>query len=184
MKVSRYGRGLSFIEVLIAVLVVSACAIPIIYMVTSTRTDTSKAINYLRAVELANEALEWASVAKFSQIDSFVSGLNGPISVDIGGNLQPISIQTAAPANQVWADDGLVSTNLSYSEQYNNAFFFREIEVEDVSDAMFADNLIKKVTVTVKWCEGYRPANPNLPDERSRKVELAVLILNDENLSY
>jgi hypothetical protein len=43
---------------------------------------------------------------------------------------------------------------------------------------------LKKVTVTVKWSEGHRPANLNIPDDRSRQVQLSVLILNDQQLSY
>lgn len=177
--------GLSLVEVLIAVLVVAACAVPVVYMVTSARTDTSKAINYLRAMELANEAIEWASVARFSKVDSSVfSGLAGPITEADGSGLKPANIAVAAPANQVWSADDLTASALQYSEQYNNAFFFREIEIKDVSSPLVSPGLLKKVTVTVKWSEGYRPANPNLPGDRSRQVQLAVLILNDENLNY
>ncbi|MGM0598482.1 MAG: type IV pilus modification PilV family protein, partial [Candidatus Rifleibacteriota bacterium] len=61
--------GFGFVEVLIAILIISACAVPIIYMVTSARGDTTRAINYLRAVELANEAIEWVSSARYDQIN-------------------------------------------------------------------------------------------------------------------
>ncbi len=182
-KKLRVGFGL--VEVLIAVFIVAACAIPVVYMVTSARTDTTKAINYLRAMELANEVIEWASVAQFNKVNGAdFSAYSGPLAVEQGADLKPISIDVASPKNQIWDSDNLTSDSLSYSEQYNNAFFFREIKIEDVSDSYILPELLKKVTVTVKWSEGHRPANVNLADERTRQVQLSVLILNDENLNY
>lgn len=179
------AAGLGLVEVLIAVLVVSACAVPVVYMVTSARTDTTKAINYLRAMELANEVIEWASVAKFNKVNAaYFSAFAGPLAEESGTNLNPVPIAVTEPENSVWSSDGLTANNLSYSEQYNNAFFYREIEIENVSDSYIRPDLIKKVTVTVKWSEGRRPANINLPDDRTRQVQLSVLILNDENLSF
>ncbi len=177
------NKGISFIEVLIAIAVVSACAVPIVYMVTSTRTDTSRAINYLRAMELANEAIEWASVVPYSKVTPEIfSAFSEPISIDDGSNMKPASIAVGNPKNTVWSGDGLTADSIAYSEQYNNAFFFREIKIEDVTDSYVHADLLKKVTVTVKWSEGYRPANPNVSDDRSRQVQLSVLILNDESL--
>lgn len=184
---SNHGRkaGIGLVEVLIAVLVVSACAVPVVYMVTSARTDTTKAINYLRAMELANEVIEWASVARYSKVDAaYFSAFAGPLAEEEGADLKPVSIAVDDPTNTVWSSDGLTADSLAYSEQYNNAFFYREIEIENVSDSYIRPDLLKKVTVTVKWSEGHRPANINLPDDRTRQVQLSVLILNDENLSY
>lgn len=180
-----WRTGFGLVEVLIAVFVVAACAVPVVYMVTSARTDTTKAINYLRAMELANEVIEWASVAQFNKVDSaYFSTYRGPLAEEQGTDLNPISIDVTDPSNQVWANDNLTTDSLAYSEQYNNAFFFREIKIENVSDSYILPELLKKVTVTVKWSEGVRPANINIPDDRTRQVQLSVLILNDENLNY
>ncbi|GAB4270119.1 MAG: hypothetical protein Kow0029_06670 [Candidatus Rifleibacteriota bacterium] len=177
--------GLGFVEVLIAVIVISACAIPIIYMVTGARADTSKAINYLRAMELANEAIEWASVTPFENVtEATMAAFSGPITEDVGGALQSAKIAVDSPENKVWENDNFTVSSLKYSQQYDKAFFYREIQVEDISDSYVAANLLKKVTVKVKWSEGYRPANINLPDDRSRQVQLSILLLNDQNLSY
>ena len=182
LKLSR--RAMGFVEVLIAVLVVSACAVPVIYMVTSSRTDTSKAIHYLRAVELANEVIEWASVAEFSQIDeSTLSAFCGSM-VEESGTLAPVKVAVGSPSHPNWNKDGLMAESLQYSEQYNNAWFFREVEVSEVNDSYLLSGLLKKVTVRVKWSEAHRPANINLPDDRNRQVELSVLLLNDKNLAY
>jgi hypothetical protein len=154
-------------------------------MVTSSRTDTSKAINYLRAMELANEVVEWASVARFADVDdSTFSALAGPITFDDGSMLKTVDIAVGAPENDLWSSDGFTADSLAYSEQYNNAFFYREIQIEELEDSIVNEGLLKKVTVTVKWNEGQRPANINVSDNRNRQVQLSVLILNDHNLSY
>lgn len=176
---------MGFVEIMIAVLVVTASAIPVIYMVTSSRTETSKAINYLRAVELANEVLEWASLAEFSQLDETTfSAFCGSLAEESSGMLIPANLALVEPENQVWKADSLMAGNLGYSEQYNNAFFYREVKITDVGDTYLQPDLLKKVTVTVKWSEAHRPANLNLPDDRTRQVELSVLLLNEKNLNY
>ncbi|GAB1355508.1 hypothetical protein MASR1M12_42520 [Erysipelotrichia bacterium] len=178
-------RAMGFVEVLIAVLVVAACAVPVVYMVTSSRTETSKAIHYLRAVELANEVIEWASVTEFSQLDNNAfSSVRGPLVEEDGAGFAPMKVLLAAPAHPVWNKDGLMASVLQYSEQYNNAWFFREVEISDVSSGYLQNDMLKKVTVRVKWSEAHRPANPNLPHDRNRQVEMSVLLLNDKNLMY
>jgi len=181
--ISRSGIG--FVEIIIAVLVVTASAIPVIYMVTSSRTDTTRAINYLRAMELANEVIEWASVARFSQLDSgSFSAFTGSLVEYDSGNLRPVKVAVSSTENPVWKNDNLMADSLDYSEQYGNAYFFREVRIEDVNESYIKPELLKKMVVTVKWSEAKTPANLNLAEDRSRQVELSVLILNDENLLY
>lgn len=185
LKNINWRRAMGFVEVLIAVLVVTACAVPVIYMVTSSRTETSKAINYLRAVELANEVLEWASLAEFSQLDeSTFAAFCGSLTEESSGNLIPANLAVTTPENLVWKADSLMTGNLSYSEQYSNAYFYREVAITDVGDSYLQDGLLKKVTVTVKWSEAHRPANLNVADDRTRQVELSALLLNEKNLNY
>ena len=176
---------MGFVEIMIALLIVAACAVPIVYMVTSSRTDTSKAIHYLRAVELANEVLEWASVADFSQLnEANFAAFCGSLAEESAGGLVPAKLAVVSPENPVWKTDKLMVDELSYSEQYNNGFFYREVKIADVTDSYLQTNLLKKVTVTVKWSEAHRPANINLPDDRNRQVEMSVLLLNERNLNY
>ncbi len=177
--------GLSFVEILIAIMIISGCAVPIVYMLTSSRTDTSKAINYLRAMELANEAIEWATVTPFEKLtDETFSAFWGSLVTDGGAGLAPDEVAVVAPDHPVWSSDGVMAKKLSYSEQYNKAFFFREIEIEDVSAAYLGKNMMKKVSVTIKWCEGKMPGNINNGDDRTRQVQLSVLIGNDANLYF
>ncbi len=184
LKIEKKRLGMGFVEIMIAVLVVTGCAIPVIYMLTSSRTETSKAINYLRAMELANEVIEWATAAEFSQVDAgSLSAFCGSISEIHGSDLQTVGVATAEPDHQTWKSDGLMANNMKYSEQYNTGFFYREVEVENVDDSYLQTDLLKKLKVRVKWSEGERPANLNISDNRTRQVELSVLILNEKNLS-
>lgn len=59
----------------------------------------------------------------------------------------------------------------------------REIEVEPIESSSFAKNLIKKVTVLVKWNEGHTPSSLNSFD-RDRQIELSTLVFNDQSLEY
>jgi Tfp pilus assembly protein PilV len=184
-RLSTKDNGFGFVEVLIAILIVAACAVPVIYMVTSARSDTSRAINYLRAVELANEAIEWVSSARYSDVNSTtLAALSETLANDTSGSVKPVEIAVKEPANGVWQSDNFTADELKYSEQYNNAFFYRKMEVETVEASYLDSGLLKKVTVTVKWSEGERPSNLNVSDNRNRQVQMSVLILNDENLYY
>lgn len=180
-----HRHGIGFVEVVIAVLVVAVSAIPVIQMVTASRKDTTSAINYLRAVELANELVEWASVARFSELDagSFSAFTRSLCEYD-SDKLKPGAVHVVAPENPVWKNDMLMADALQYSEQYGNAYFFREVRFEDVNESYLKPKLLKKMVVTVKWNEGKVPANINVGEDRNRQVELSVLILNDENLTY
>jgi len=182
---SACRQGISFVEVLVAVLIVAACAVPVVYMVTSSRTDTSKAINYLRAVELANEVIEWAQAVKFEDLESVgFSTYVGTLADDSTGSITPMPVGAAAPENPNWVSGNFASNDLKYSEQYGNAFFYREVEFEDVTGVGYLnDGMMKKMTVRVKWNEGSLPASLYNP-ERDRQVELSVLLLNDANMNY
>lgn len=185
MNTVHRRKGLGLIEVVIALVIAVAAGIPILRMVMGSRTETSSSVNYLRAVELADEALEWASVSQFSEVDK-LKNLSGSIIEDGGSGMTTCRINIKEAGYQSWKDSEIFKTELSYSPQYTTAFFYREIEVEPVepdSEAPYiSKNLLKKVTVTVKWCEGYKPSNLNLPSDRNRQVQLSMLVINDENL--
>ncbi len=176
-------RAIGLIEIVIAVIIVVGAGIPILKMVTSSRTETSSSVNYLRAVELADEVLEWASASKFSEVDK-LANLSGSIIDDSTSSLSTIKINSTNAENVLWSGSEIFSNDLKYSEQYTPAFFYREIEVEPVEGSYFAENLIKRVTVTVMWSEGYKPSNLNIPSDRNRQVMLSMLVINDENLYY
>lgn len=184
-RIARFRHGIGFVEVIVAVLIAAVSALPVVYMVSSSRTDTSKAINYLRAVELANEVIEWAQGVKYEDLDDgMFSAFVGTLVEDNSGTMTPVPVRAAPPENPNWAGGNFAGADLKYSEQYGNAFFYREVEFEDVvGSTYFNDGMLKKMTVRVKWNEASLPSSVNSPD-RDRQVELSVLILNDANMNY
>ena len=88
--------------------------------------------------------------------------------------------------HKVWKDSGFFDNNIKYSDKYCSAFFYRDIKVEPVtsSNDSFESNLLKKVTVTIKWSEGRMPSNIHVDSERNRQIQLSVLVINDDNLLF
>lgn len=180
-------RGLSFPEVVVAVFVLGVCMAPLLWVLNSSRTDTAKAINYLRAVELANEAIEWATVAPFflpGFTNSNVEQIQGSLVAVMGSKFEPASIDVVSSSNPDWTASNLLADKLSYSEQYNSAYFYRSVKVTDIT-AGITKGYLRKVTVTVEWSEGKTPANPDQPgQDRNKKIVLNTLILDDKKLVY
>jgi len=162
---------------MVAILVAAVLAVPLFYLVTSTRTDTSKAINYLRAMELANEAIEWANVIPFHKIKE-LEGTGGSLVEDLGGNFVPVKL--AVVNNGMWAG---LAPQIQYSDQYPTAFFHREIIVGSITQSVPWRDAMAKVTVTVSWNEGKKPDILDSTD-RMRKITLYALIFNDRKLDY
>lgn len=184
----NYGFG--FIEIMIAVILAAVATVPIFYMITSSRVDTTRAINYLRAIELANEVIEWVSVTPFE--DRGVMSMSNQLSIINGSLVNAPSLDNLSARNVLVANteyDPIVeitapTDSITYSEQYNRNFFFREITVEPVTPNPVAPDLLKKVTVVVSWSENRVPPTPDLAAGRDRRVEMSVLVLNDRNLFY
>ena len=175
-------KALGLIEIVIAVVIVVGAGIPILKMVSTSRTETSSSVNYLRALELADEALEWASITNFNDLETKMSSLCGTIVNDNGGG-EPINAKPVEYDN--WKGSDIFESDLKYSDQYSTAFFYRIIDVEPITSSSIEDKMLKKVTVTIKWCEGHRPSNINTDSsDRNRQVQLSILVINDENLVY
>ena len=181
-------KALSLVEIIIALVIAVFAGIPILIMVSSSRKETATSINYLRAMELANEAIEWVNVTKFEDLDNLNNILEESIVQETDSELVPGQIIATDTEYKRWKGSNLLSKNLQYSEQYVNAYFYRTIEVtnikgDDINNVK--DNLLKKVTVTVKWSEGKKITNLNDDSsDRRHKIQLSVLVINDENLTY
>lgn len=177
-------KAFGLLEVVIALGVAIGALLPILQMITASRTDTTSSISYLRAMELANEVIEWANVATFDEVDK-LEGLSGTIIESNGGNIVPIKINAVESDNIKWKNSKIFEKNLQYSEQYSNAYFYRIIKVTPLKGNYFQNDMLKKVSVTVKWCEGKKPRNLNLDsEERNKQIQLSVLVINDDNLLY
>jgi hypothetical protein len=177
-------KALGLMEIVIAISLVVMAGIPILKLVFGSRNETTSAINYLRAMELADETLEWASITKFSELDNLTS-FSGSIVVDGGSGFTTEEVHTSPVEYENWKSSGLFVDKPKYSEDYINAFFYRIIDVEDVKSDAIQKDMLKKVTVTIKWSEGKRPTNLSSDcPERNRQVQLSILVINDENLQF
>ena len=176
-------KAFGLVEVIIALLVIVSAGIPILKMVFHTRTETSSSVNYLRAMELADEVIEWANASKFKDVDK-LSELSGSITESSTNKMK--NINTAEISNENWKNSGFFSKNIKYPNKYSNAYYYRDIKVEPVTNSYntFESNLLKKVTVKIKWSEGRVPSNLELDSERNREIQLSVLVINDDNLLF
>lgn len=183
MKRLKMFRGLrggfGFVEIAVAAVVIGVCAIPILWLVSSSRVETSKAINYLRAMELANETIEWATIIPFQdKAGNDLARLANGYSESLFNN-RLIRVGN----NPAWTQVPLAN-DVAYSDQYDSAYFFREIRITDVPE-MSLRGFLKKITVTISWNEGKTPANPSAtPPDRMRKITLSTLIFNDRKIDY
>ena len=180
----RRKRAFSLSEIIVTVTIVALVAIPVLYMLTSTRKHTTHAINYLRAIELGNEVLDWVHCLRYEQIttDTFInSGLCESLTEDSGGNLKCKTLSVSdTPANDTWKKTpNLLAKEVVYPEQYAMHYFYRDVEVEDLGDN------IKKVTVKVYWAESSRPKNINDKDDEGRKnhIVLSTIAMRDRDFS-
>lgn len=178
-------QAFGLIEVIIALFIIVCAGIPILKMVFQTQTETSSSVNYLRAMELADEVIEWANAAKFKDVDK-LTNLSGSMVVVDGSSHDMVKINTSGTNNENWKNSGFFEENLKYSDKYCSAFFYRDIKVEPVTSSSnnFESNLLKKVTVKIKWSEGRMPSNINADSERNREIQLSVLVINDDNLLF
>ena len=179
-------KAFSLAEIVIAVILVVAAGIPILKMVTTSRTETTSSVNYFRAMELANEAIEWANVTKFSELEK-LEGLSESIVTDNGSSMVTKKVTAVEPEYKSWLESKQFNTDISYPNQYIHSYFYRIIEVKEIkgdNNNNIKNNLLKKVTVTVKWNEGTRPSNIDIDTNRTRQIQLSVLVINDDNLVY
>lgn len=178
-RTPRGRRGFGFVEIAVAAVVIGVCAVPILWLVSSSRVETSKAINYLRAMELGNEAIEWATVIPFKdKAGNDLSRLSSAYTESLSNNRL-----IRVGSNPAWTQVPLAN-DVAYSEQYEPAFFYREIKVTDVPE-MSLRGFLKKITVIISWNEGKVPANPSVnPGDRMRKITLSTLVFNDRKVEY
>lgn len=167
--------AISFPEILVAVLVFSILAFPIYSLLSQTRKDTLKTINYLRAMELAQEGLDWVKMTPIkNNFSRTVENYSGSLVVENGKAFSPLILSMAT---NPWYANSLI-TQIPYSEQYNSAWFYRLITVENVSTANPYSKLLKKVTVAVYWNNAKKAKNLYNKNGRDKLVILKTLILD------
>lgn len=173
-------RGFSFVEILMAVVVVTIMGIPVMWLLSSSRAETSRAINYLRALEIGHETIEWVQNLSVRSPDfgSFPQNESRSLSGSSPGEMVTYDLGQ----NPKW--QARMAKSLSYPKQYYPPYFFREIQIEDAVSPLDKNansthaSFLKRVVVTVSWNEGKVPLKIDRPD-RMRKIVLTTLILDD-----
>lgn len=171
--------GFTFAELIIAVFVFSIISVPLYLLLSSTRTDTAKSINFMRAMELAQEGIEWVQLTENDQNFRLnAENFSGGLVMENGASFKPAEVMVAG--NNRYGNQLLPT--VQYSEQYNTAWFYRMIKVEDVKGTQKYCRLLKKVRVSVFWNDGKKVKNLHDASGRSKKVVLETLILDGKLL--
>ncbi|MEW6708416.1 MAG: hypothetical protein AB1403_01210 [Candidatus Riflebacteria bacterium] len=178
MKTEIPRKGVSFTEIVIAVTIFAVLAIPLFMSMKSVNMDATRAISHLRALELANEAIDYVRLLPVDKnFDQLALGLSGSIVIEGQDGLVPARIQTGE--NSYYS--GILANELEYSEQYSRSYFYREVEVIEQSGREYAP-LLKKVVVTVYWSDGEKVKNLHSYEDRTRKVVLACIVTDWKSL--
>ncbi len=171
MYIKYKKKAFTVTEIVLATAIFTAAFIAIIMLLSSSRTETTKSRNYLRALELAQEAIDWVNSVPFKEVKDENLEL-------LRGNLVNGQIATNNNAQNSIAEP-------KYPDEYSNAFFYRTVTIDD--DDVFNGDIkrfLKKITVGVYWNEGTVPKNlettENGVPNRTRKLELSTIIFNDE----
>jgi len=175
---SRRRHGFSFIEIVVAIGVSLVFFGGLIYFASTTRAETSKAVNYLRALQIAQETIELVQSMPFA--DAMASG----VQIFEGSLIDPQTGQSVKiPFHQ---SSGWQPQTKTYPEQYNNAWFYRKIRIDDLPNSVANARFMRKISVDVYWNESKKPErieSIGAEPDRMRKLSLATLIF-DERESY
>lgn len=168
-------RAFTIAEITVATAVLILMFASLMLVNTSSRAETSQSINYLRALQLAQEAIDWINSAPFSEVtESRISFLEGSLVDPSSGN----SIKMPVGEN---AKNSIDSPQ--YPDDYSKCYFYRTIQIEDLKDEVPNGRFLKKVTVGIYWNEGKVPkkieSTSNEPD-RMRKLMLSTIIFNEK----
>ncbi len=159
--------GFSFVEVLIASVVGAAFFGSILWFVFSTRVETDKSANYFRALQIAQETLEWAQATPIALLNDRQMAL-------LQGSL--VDSQTGKSSTI------LPGVKISYPDQYRPAYFFRKIHLEEVKGKGARGRFLREIRVEVFWNEGRMPERiepVGADPDRMKKLTLATLVLDE-----
>ncbi len=174
----KMRRAFSFVEIIVAMSVSIMFFGGLIYFASTTRTQTSKAGNYLKALQIAQETIELIQSTPQSELtQSKLQMFDGSlINPQTGG-----SVKIPVNGGSAWQP-----ATKAYPDQYTNAYFYRKVKIEPVTGTANA-RFVRKVSVDIYWNEGRVPdkidAIGSAEPDRMRKLSLATLIF-DESEHY
>lgn len=168
---SKSRLGVSFVEIVVAIFVFAMMALPVYVFMTSVRTDNVKNISYLRAMELAEESLEYVQLLPVDRsFKAKAEAISGSLLIEVP--------DISAACVLIGTDDyyrDILADRLQYSEQYNPSYFYRTVEVHDLTGTAYSE-LLKKVVVTIYWDDSRQVNNLHDLGAKTRKVVMACLI--------
>lgn len=174
----RHSRkAFSLVEIIIAAGISIIFFSGLVYLATTTRAETSKAGNYLRALQIAQETIELLQAMSSDSLrGNNIQIFEGSLVNPHNGKMITIPVNHQSP----WKPE-----TQNYPEQYENAWFYRRIRIDKVTGGSAA-RFLKNLHVDVYWNEGKKPEKieslGSEPD-RMRKLTLSTLIF-DENETY
>jgi type II secretory pathway pseudopilin PulG len=171
---SKAVAGFSFVETVVAVGVSIIFFSGLIYFASTTRVETAKAGNYLRALQIAQETMELVQSAPLAEV------MQNRIQIFEGSLIDPQTGQSIEiPINK---DAAWQPSTKSYPEQYNNCFFYRKISVSQPAETA-QSRFLKTITVEVFWNEGKTPdkiESLGSEPERMRKISLSTMLFDEK----
>jgi type II secretory pathway pseudopilin PulG len=171
---SRRRQGFSFVEIIVGFAIAVVFFSGLLFFATSTRSETSKAERYLRALQIAQETIELVQATPFEKV------VGGQLQIFEGSLVDPQTGRSAVLP--VHPDAPWQPATRGYSDQYTKAYFYRRVRVDPVDPALPNARFLRKVTVEVFWNENKVPAHieavGGIPD-RMRKLVLTTTIFDE-----
>ena len=167
-------KAFTITEIVVATVVFVGLFTAIFLLLNTSRTETSKSINYMRAMQLAQETIDWVNSTPFEDVtDNKLSILNGSLVDSYSNKSVPIPIGENANSTV---------TNPEYPDDYSKCYYFRKLTIDNL-DSVPNGRFLKKVTVTVYWNESKVPkkidSTSGEPD-RMRKITLSTILFNEK----
>ena len=168
------NKGFTITEITIATVIFVSLFMTLFLLLNSSRSETSKSINYMRAMQLAQETIDWINSTPFEDVtDNKLSILNGSLVDSYSNKSVPIPI--GENANNTVSDP-------EYPADYTKCYYYRKLNIDNLDSAPNG-RFLKKVTVTVYWNESKVPKKIDTgsgePD-RMRKITLSTIIFNEK----
>ena len=172
IQIMKYKKAFTVTEIIVATCIFVAIFFSLMLLTTSSRKETSKSINYLRALELAQEAVDWVNAVPFDQVT------DTNLAAHLSGSLVSLPIPVGKNANNTNAQKPC------YPKEYGKCYYFRTVKIENLN-GIANNKYMKKINIGIFWNENKVPTNvettlPSGEPDRMRKLTLSTIIFNDK----
>lgn len=174
---SFWRAGFSFIEIIVATGVGLVFFGGLIYFASTTRVETSKAENYLRALQIAQETIELVQSMPVSEVTG------SRVQIFEGSLVDPDTHQSVKIPFH--ASSGWQPQTKNYPAEYSKAWFYRKIRIAPLPTGMPNARFMRKLTVDVFWNENKTPErieSIGAEPDRMRKLSLSTLLFDESEV--